>query len=251
MLYHWATSASCGVVSPPRRVSLQYRRAMGQVIHALWGCRDDATAKSKRCSRKPDNQSPVGSDWKRGSKSPGAWISSSCTPPVTYLSNHCCTGKQSDATEIWSRFWVRSLRQPRKRWEASWSSAISPSSLSSQKTASFRRSAKSQPTSHGWFCGVGRHPSRVLTDGDFRRWIAGCGEIIKPAVTEAMNSSVSQHLREQANDLSNLLNSRIITLPLLDNHGRIVGIARRATVASNWLTPHRWWCSMLPDSWDR
>ena len=71
----------------------------------------------------------------------------------------------------------------------------------------------------------------VLTDGDFRRWIAGCGEIdLNRPVTAAMNPNCRSAAEgTSASDLSALLNSRIIALPLLDSHGRIVAVARRAT----------------------
>ena len=71
----------------------------------------------------------------------------------------------------------------------------------------------------------------VLTDGDFRRWIAGCGEIdLNRPVTAAMNSNCRSAAEgTSASDLSAQLNSRIIALPLLDSHGRIVAVARRAT----------------------
>ena len=71
----------------------------------------------------------------------------------------------------------------------------------------------------------------VLTDGDFRRWIASCGEIdLNRPVTAAMNPncrSAGEHSTPA--DLAALLTSRIIALPLLDSHGRIVAVARQAT----------------------
>ena len=71
----------------------------------------------------------------------------------------------------------------------------------------------------------------VLTDGDFRRWIADCGEIdLNEPVTAAMNHDCLTAVEgTSASDLSKLLNSRIIALPLLDGHGRIVAVARRST----------------------
>ena len=71
----------------------------------------------------------------------------------------------------------------------------------------------------------------VLTDGDFRRWIASSGEIDpNRPVTAAMNS-LYQSATEgtSASELNALLNSRIIALPLLDSHGRIIAVARRAS----------------------
>ena len=71
----------------------------------------------------------------------------------------------------------------------------------------------------------------VLSDGDFRRWVAGCSEInLNRPVTEAMNPSCrSATEKTSASELSNLLNTHIIALPLLDSHGRIVAVARRIT----------------------
>ena len=71
----------------------------------------------------------------------------------------------------------------------------------------------------------------VLTDGDVRRWIAGCEEIdLNRPVTAAMNP----HCRSSAagtatTELAAQLSSRIIALPLLDTHGRIVAVAHRGT----------------------
>ena len=71
----------------------------------------------------------------------------------------------------------------------------------------------------------------VLTDGDFRRWIATCGEIdLNRPVTAAMNANCRSAAEgTSASDLNALLSSKIIALPLLDSHGRIVAVARRAT----------------------
>ena len=71
----------------------------------------------------------------------------------------------------------------------------------------------------------------VLTDGDFRRWIASCGEInLNQPVTTAMNANCrSASEGTNASELSVLLTSRIVALPILDSHGRIVAVARRAT----------------------
>ena len=73
----------------------------------------------------------------------------------------------------------------------------------------------------------------VLTDGDFRRWIATCGEIdLNRPVTAAMNPSCrSASEGSSTAELAALLNSRIIALPLLDSHGRIVAVARLGTGA--------------------
>ncbi|BEV36775.1 N-acetylneuraminate synthase family protein [Synechococcus sp. M16CYN] len=73
----------------------------------------------------------------------------------------------------------------------------------------------------------------VLTDGDFRRWIATCGEIdLNRPVTAAMNPSCRSALEgTPVADLAMMLNSKIIALPLLDNHGRIVAVVRLSTRA--------------------
>ena len=70
----------------------------------------------------------------------------------------------------------------------------------------------------------------VLTDGDFRRWIAGCGEIdLNRPVTAAMNSDCrSAPEGTSSKELSALLTTRIIAVPLLDSHGRIVAVAKTA-----------------------
>ena len=73
----------------------------------------------------------------------------------------------------------------------------------------------------------------VLTDGDFRRWIASCGDIdLNRPVTAAMNADC-RTAREGTppGELSGLLTSRIIALPLLDSHGRIVAVVLPATDA--------------------
>ena len=71
----------------------------------------------------------------------------------------------------------------------------------------------------------------VLTDGDFRRWIADCGDIdLNKPVTAAMNPECRSALEgTPAADLVASLTSRIIALPLLDSHGRIVAVALPAT----------------------
>ena len=73
----------------------------------------------------------------------------------------------------------------------------------------------------------------VLTDGDFRRWIATCGEIdLNRPVTAAMNTSCHSAPESSSTlELAALLSSRIIALPLLDSHGRIVAVARLGTGA--------------------
>ena len=73
----------------------------------------------------------------------------------------------------------------------------------------------------------------VLTDGDFRRWIASCDDIdLNRPVTAAMNANC-RTAREGTppGELSGLLTSRIIALPLLDSHGRIVAVVLPATDA--------------------
>ena len=67
----------------------------------------------------------------------------------------------------------------------------------------------------------------VLTDGDFRRWIAGCGDIdLNRPVTAAMNPDCrSAKEGTSPAELVSLLTTRIIALPLLDHLGRIVAVA--------------------------
>ena len=80
----------------------------------------------------------------------------------------------------------------------------------------------------------------VLTDGDFRRWIAHCGEIdLNRPVTAAMNANCrSAPINTPSADLAEAVENwradrpgggKVHTLPLLDDHGRIVAVARRAT----------------------
>ncbi|WP_186597799.1 N-acetylneuraminate synthase family protein [Synechococcus sp. PROS-7-1] len=71
----------------------------------------------------------------------------------------------------------------------------------------------------------------VLTDGDFRRWVASCGDIdLNRPVTAAMNPNcLSAPEGTSPAELSGLLTSKIIALPLLDSHGRIVAVALPAT----------------------
>ena len=70
----------------------------------------------------------------------------------------------------------------------------------------------------------------VLTDGDFRRWIASCGDIdLSRPVTAAMNPDCRSASEGTAPvELAGLLTSRIIALPLLDRQGRIVAVAMPA-----------------------
>ena len=71
----------------------------------------------------------------------------------------------------------------------------------------------------------------VLTDGDFRRWIAGCGDIdLNRPVTAAMNADCRSAAEgTPPAELACLLTTRIIAIPLLDSHGRIVAIASTAS----------------------
>ena len=82
----------------------------------------------------------------------------------------------------------------------------------------------------------------VLTDGDFRRWIATCGEIdLNRPVTAAMNSECrSAPEKTPISELGEAVNNwrasrpgggKIQALPLLDSHGRIVAVARLGTGA--------------------
>ena len=71
----------------------------------------------------------------------------------------------------------------------------------------------------------------VLSDGDFRRWIGSCKSVdLSRPVTEAMNRECcSAAERTPPAQLSSLLSARIIALPLLDSHGRIVAVALQST----------------------
>lgn len=68
----------------------------------------------------------------------------------------------------------------------------------------------------------------VLSDGDFRRWIAGSDTIdLNRPVTAAMNRAcVSASESSSPQELAGLLSSKIQVIPLLDDHGRVVAIAR-------------------------
>ena len=63
----------------------------------------------------------------------------------------------------------------------------------------------------------------VLTDGDFRRWIATCGEIdLNRPLTAAMNPNLRSATEgASTSDLSALLKTYIIALPQLDSRGRV------------------------------
>ena len=71
----------------------------------------------------------------------------------------------------------------------------------------------------------------VLSDGDFRRWIGSCQSIdLNRPVTAAMNPQCCSAAEGTPPDqLRYLLSSKIIALPLLDTHGRIVAVARHST----------------------
>jgi Sialic acid synthase len=68
----------------------------------------------------------------------------------------------------------------------------------------------------------------VLSDGDFRRWIAGTDVIdLNRPVTAAMNPHcISAAEGSAAADLAGLLSPKIQVIPLLDGHGRVVAVAR-------------------------
>ena len=68
----------------------------------------------------------------------------------------------------------------------------------------------------------------VLSDGDFRRWIAASDPIdLSRPVTAAMNRScVAAAETSSAQELAGLLSSKIQVIPLLDDHGRVVAVAR-------------------------
>ena len=68
----------------------------------------------------------------------------------------------------------------------------------------------------------------VLSDGDFRRWIAGTDLIdLNRPVTAAMNPHcISAAEDSAAADVAGLLSPKIQVIPLLDDHGRVVAVAR-------------------------
>ena len=71
----------------------------------------------------------------------------------------------------------------------------------------------------------------VLSDGDFRRWVASCGEIdLNRPVTAAMNPRCRSAAEGTATaELATALSERISALPLLDSHRRIVAVALPST----------------------
>jgi len=68
----------------------------------------------------------------------------------------------------------------------------------------------------------------VMSDGDFRRWIATCSEIdLNQPVTAAMNSECRSAAEGTPSAvLGSMVSDRINALPLLDRHGRMVAVAR-------------------------
>ena len=68
----------------------------------------------------------------------------------------------------------------------------------------------------------------VLSDGDFRRWIAASDLIdLNRPVTDAMNPDcVAAAEASAAADLAALFSQKIQVIPLLDDHGRVVAVAR-------------------------
>jgi N-acetylneuraminate synthase len=68
----------------------------------------------------------------------------------------------------------------------------------------------------------------VLSDGDFRRWIAVTDVIdLNRPVTVAMNPHcISAGEDSGPAELAGLLSAKIQVIPLLDDHGRVVGVAR-------------------------
>jgi sialic acid synthase SpsE/sugar phosphate isomerase/epimerase/CBS domain-containing protein len=68
----------------------------------------------------------------------------------------------------------------------------------------------------------------VLSDGDFRRWIAASDVIdLNRTVTDAMNPNcVAAAEASSAADLAALFSQKIQVIPLLDDHGRVVAVAR-------------------------
>ena len=70
----------------------------------------------------------------------------------------------------------------------------------------------------------------VLSDGDFRRWIAGSHPIdLNQPVTAAMNPCcIAAPEGSSAAELADLVSTKIQVIPLLDDHNRVVAIARAA-----------------------
>ncbi|MBM5792338.1 MAG: TIM barrel protein [Cyanobacteria bacterium K_DeepCast_0m_m1_088] len=68
----------------------------------------------------------------------------------------------------------------------------------------------------------------VLSDGDFRRWIAASDVIdLNRPVTAAMNPDcVAAAETSAAADMAALFSQKIQVIPLLDDHGRVVAVAR-------------------------
>jgi len=68
----------------------------------------------------------------------------------------------------------------------------------------------------------------VLSDGDFRRWIAATDLIdLNRPVTAAMNPACIAASEDSGPaELASLLSPKIQVIPLLDDHGRVVGVAR-------------------------
>ncbi len=68
----------------------------------------------------------------------------------------------------------------------------------------------------------------VLSDGDFRRWIAGCDPIdLNRPVTAAMNPDcIAAPEHSTPVELAVLLSAKIQVVPLLDDHSRVVAVAR-------------------------
>src|SRR5438874_4927172 len=68
----------------------------------------------------------------------------------------------------------------------------------------------------------------VLTDGDFRRWLIDQREIdLNQPVSSISNKdfqALNQHAR--AEDIESRFNERIRFIPLLDDHGHLVAVAR-------------------------
>ncbi|MFQ6539611.1 MULTISPECIES: N-acetylneuraminate synthase family protein [Aphanothece] len=67
----------------------------------------------------------------------------------------------------------------------------------------------------------------VLSDGDFRRWVAECSDIdLNAPVTQAMNPRCRTGLVGMAPaELAPLFSPQIQLIPLLDSHGRIAAVA--------------------------
>lgn len=67
----------------------------------------------------------------------------------------------------------------------------------------------------------------IITDGDFRRWVVGVSEInlLKPVSEIANKDYVFVYQNEDLKFIERLFSPKIVSVPIIDNMGRIVAIA--------------------------